>query len=161
MSTTSLKRDVIGRTWCLSLRLKLWDTGVKQENFSQTLEEKNIARIIFLQKKSILRASHFQFVAFRSGRPKVFCKKGALSNFSKFTRKHLCQTLFVNNVARPATLLKKRLLHRCFPVNFEKFIRTPFFIEHLWWLLLHVSFYIEDKIYSGFNSKGNKKRYAL
>ena len=37
---------------------------------------------------------------------------------------------------RPATLLKKRLWQRCFPVNFVKFLRTPFFIEHLWWLLL-------------------------
>ena len=26
---------------------------------------------------------------------------------------------------RPATLLKKRLCHRCFPVNFVKFLRTP------------------------------------
>ena len=26
----------------------------------------------------------------------------------------------------PATLLKKRLWHRCFPVNFAKFLRTPF-----------------------------------
>ena len=29
---------------------------------------------------------------------------------------------------RPATLLKKRLWHKCFPVNFVKFLRTPFFI---------------------------------
>ena len=28
--------------------------------------------------------------------------------------------------ARPATLLKTRLWHRCFPVNFAKFLRTPF-----------------------------------
>ena len=28
---------------------------------------------------------------------------------------------------RSATLLKKRLWHRCFPVNFAKFSRTPFF----------------------------------
>ena len=27
---------------------------------------------------------------------------------------------------RPATLLKKRLRHRCFPVNFAKFLSTPF-----------------------------------
>ena len=33
--------------------------------------------------------------------------------------------------ARPATLLKKRLWHRCFPVNFATFLRTRFFIEHL------------------------------
>ena len=39
--------------------------------------------------------------------------------------------------AVPATLLKKRLWHWCFPVNFAKFLRTAFFyIEHLWWLLL-------------------------
>ena len=29
------------------------------------------------------------------------------------------------------------LWHRCFPVSFVKFIRTPFFIEHLWWLFLN------------------------
>ena len=34
-------------------------------------------------------------------------------------------------------LLKKRLWHRCFPVNFAKFLRTPFFTEYLWWLLLN------------------------
>ena len=32
--------------------------------------------------------------------------------------------------------VKKRLWSRCFPVNFAKFLRTPFFTEHLWWLLL-------------------------
>ena len=47
------------------------------------------------------------------------------------------ESLF-NKVAgiRPTTLLKKRLWHRCFLVNFTKLLRTPFFIEHLWWLLL-------------------------
>ena len=34
--------------------------------------------------------------------------------------------------AWPATLLKKKLWHKCFPVNYVKFLRTPFFIEHLW-----------------------------
>ena len=65
----------------------------------------------------------------RSRRPEVFCKKGVLRNFTKFTGKHLCQSLFL-------TSLKKTLCHRCFPVNFAKFLRTPFFIEHLWWLFL-------------------------
>ena len=36
---------------------------------------------------------------------------------------------------RPATLLKKRHWHRCFSVNFTKFLRTPFLTEHLRWLL--------------------------
>ena len=78
----------------------------------------------------------------RSSRPEVFCKKGVLKNFTKCTGKHLCQSFFFNKVAglRPATLLKMRLWHRCFPVNFAKFSRTPFFTEHLWWLLLDVIF---------------------
>ena len=55
-------------------------------------------------------------------------KKAVLRNFAKFTGKHLCQSLFFNKVASftLATLLKKRLWHRCFPVNFAKFLRTPF-----------------------------------
>ena len=36
----------------------------------------------------------------------------------------------------PATLLKKSLCHRCFPVNFAKLLRAPVFTEHLRWLLL-------------------------
>ena len=40
---------------------------------------------------------------------------------------------------RPATLLKKALWHRCFPVSFVKFLRIPFYIEHLWWLLLNIA----------------------
>ena len=36
-----------------------------------------------------------------------------------------------NSQASAATLLKKRLWHRCFPVNFAKFLRTAVFIEHL------------------------------
>ena len=43
-----------------------------------------------------------------NSRPEVFCKKCVLRNFAK------------------ESLLKKRLWHRCFPVNFAKFIRTPF-----------------------------------
>ena len=35
-----------------------------------------------------------------------------------------------------ATLVKKRLWHRCFPVNSAKFLRTPFFIEYLLRMLL-------------------------
>ena len=55
-------------------------------------------------------------------------KKGVVRNFAKSTGKHLCQGLFFNKVTdlRPATLLKKRLWHKCFPVNFAKFPRAPF-----------------------------------
>ena len=35
-----------------------------------------------------------------------------------------------------ATLLKKKLWHRCFPVNFVKFLRTPFSQKSSGWLFL-------------------------
>ena len=50
-------------------------------------------------------------------RPKVFFKKGVLKNFAKFTRKHLCQSIFFNKVAGAFF----------------------FFTEHLRWLLLIVT----------------------
>ena len=55
-------------------------------------------------------------------------KKGVLRNFTKFTGKHLCQSLIFNKVAAlmPATLLKKKLWHGYFPVNSAKFLRTHF-----------------------------------
>ena len=43
----------------------------------------------------------------------MFSKNGVHRNFAKFTGKHLCQSLFFNEVAglKPSTLLKKRLWH--------------------------------------------------
>ena len=64
----------------------------------------------------------------RSSHQRCSVRKGVLRNVAKFTVKHLCQVLFYNKVACPerATLLKKRLWHKCFPMNFAKFLRTPF-----------------------------------
>ena len=63
----------------------------------------------------------------RSSHWRCSVKKSVLKNFTKFTWKNLCQNLFFNKVAgfRPATLLK-RDCGRCFPVNFVKFLGTPF-----------------------------------
>ena len=55
----------------------------------------------------------------------VLCKYGVFKNFAKFNGKHLCQSLFNKLVGlRPASVLTKRLRHKCFPVNFAKFLRT-------------------------------------
>ena len=73
-------------------------------------------------------ASFEMYIKQKKHFPGGFCKKGVLRNFAKFIEKHLCQSLFFNKAAglRPAILLKKRLWHSCFPVNFGKFLRTLF-----------------------------------
>ena len=53
-----------------------------------------------------------------------------LRNFAKFTEKHLCQDLFFKvSFLSSAILSKKRLWHKCFPVNFVRFLRTLFLTE--------------------------------
>ena len=73
-------------------------------------------------------------------------KKSVLRNFAKFTGKQPCQSPFFNKVAglRPVTLLEKRFWHKCFPVNFAKFLRTPFLTEHLWTTASACSFFIQE-----------------
>ena len=93
-----------------------------------------VLNLIRNHMKAVSRCFTVIEMQFRSSHPEMFCKKGVLNNFSKFTGKHLCQSLLYF-----AILLKKRLWHRCLPVNFAKFLRTLFLLEHLWWLLLAVA----------------------
>ena len=81
-----------------------------------------------------------QILIYRSSHQRCSMKKGVLRNFGKFTGKHLCR----------ASFLIRRLWHRCFSVNFLNiFLRTPFVIEPLWWLLLKIC--ISDEIDDGSN----------
>ena len=91
----------------------------------------------FLRKSSaIVKLQVYQFFpknqmvhrCFQKQPPKRFCIAGVFRNFLKLTGKHPCQNLFFSKVTvlSPATLLKRRLWHKFFPVNFSKFLRTPF-----------------------------------
>ena len=59
--------------------------------------------------------------------PKVFYEKVVLTNFSKFTGKHMCQSLFF-----------KRLYYRFFTVNFPKFVGSLYLQNTVGRLLLHL-----------------------
>ena len=58
--------------------------------------------------------------------------KNVFLKISKIPKKHCCSPFF-NKIAglRPAALLKKRIQHSYFPVNFAKFSRTLFYRTHL------------------------------
>ena len=76
------------------------------------------------------------FPCSRSSRPEVF------SEISQNSQENTCCARVSFLIKLQASdlqlysLLKKRLWHRYFPVNFAKFLRTPFLKQHLWWLLL-------------------------
>ena len=54
-------------------------------------------------------------IFFRRNHRRCSIKKAVLKNFAKFTGKQL----------KACNFIKKRLQHRCFPVNIAKFLRTP------------------------------------
>ena len=70
--------------------------------------------------------------------------KRCSEKFHKIHRKTPVPESLFNKAAdlRLATLLKKRLCHRFFPVNFVKFLRTPFLDRTL---LVAASVVITDK----------------
>ena len=55
--------------------------------------------------------------------------------FFKLSQNSQENTCIEVSFVKVATLLK-RLQHWGFPLNISKFLRTGFFIEHFWWLLL-------------------------
>ena len=63
----------------------------------------------------------------RSSYQRCSITKGVLKSFAKLTGKHLCQNLFFKN----------ELWHRCFPVNFAKFLKTALLWNTSGRLLLH------------------------
>ena len=65
---------------------------------------------------------------YRSSRPEVFCEKGDVRNFAKFTGKHLCQSLFFNKVAGQArNFIKKETLAQVFSREFCEIYKNTFF----------------------------------
>ena len=88
-------------------------------------------KIYYLDKICLCFAKirFFKHTLYKSSRLELFCKKSVLRNFAKFIGKNTCATVsFFNKVRalRPATLLKIRLSHRCFPVKRNTFFyKTP------------------------------------
>ena len=73
----------------------------------------------------------------RSRHPR-YSAKNVFSEISQNSQENTCArvSFLIKLQARSATVLKKGLWHRCFPVNFAKFLRTPFLQNTLRRLLL-------------------------
>ena len=90
---------------------------------------------------------------FRSSNRRCFERKDVLRNFAKLSGKTLCQGLLFDKDIdlRPASLLKKRLWHRCFPTNFAKFLRKRFLQNASRQLLLEIKSHIFNKSNQAFS----------
>ena len=67
----------------------------------------------------------------RKSRLEVFCKKGALSDFVKFTGKHLYQSLFFNKVAG-SEISKNTCFYRTHPLAASDFKRKNYCMMSHW-----------------------------
>ena len=109
-----------------------------------------IMLMIFLWKpidfiKSISSSKSFSSVSIAVAKNKKLeiqkqSPRGVLRNFTKFSRKLLCHSLFFNNVTgkRPATLLKKETLAQMFSCEFCEISKNTPFYRNLWWLVLQI-----------------------
>ena len=77
---------------------------------------------------------------YNCSRPEVFCEKVFLE-ILQCSQENTCARVYF-------FFKKKRLWHRCFPVNFSKFLKITFLTEHLRWLLLDIYKNIQISIYT-------------
>ena len=56
---------------------------------------------------------------------RFFCIEGVLKNFIIFREKHLSQIKIVLLASTLQFIKKDVFQHKCFPMNFAKFLRTP------------------------------------
>ena len=102
----------------------------------------------FFHQKFPLLSSDLKNVLTKDFPMQPFANVLQIRRYCKFPdnhKKYLCWSLFLIHALIklqdwwPATLLKKRSQHRCFPVNILKCLKK-LFVEHLRWLLLKMVF---------------------
>ena len=98
-----------------------------QQNFSDFLQDEN----------PFIKQQYFVFI----GVAQTCSVKKVYLEISRNSQENTCTRVSFLIKLRPATLLKQRLWHGCFSMNFAKFLRTPFLTEHLRWLLLFLFSY--------------------
>ena len=122
----------MGTEWIWSLILRIWRKQPAWYICDQSLprKRKNSWSFTNIQNYKVFAGSRGKY---RSIQQRCSVEKYVPRNFTKFTRKHLCQSLFFNKVAglKPATLLKK-VLTQVFSCEFCEISKNTFFTEHIW-----------------------------
>ena len=119
---------------CIFALLSNQGSTFLQANFNLPLMKKPFK----VQKLSLALATKTPYFVLSEAVVQRCPVKQVFLKISKNSQESTCVrvSFLIKLLFSPAILLKRRLWHTCFPVNFVKFLRTPFFIEHLWWMLL-------------------------
>ena len=92
----------------------------------------------------------------KTSRRRCSVRKVFLRNFTKFTGKHLCQSLFFNKVAGAAcNFIKKETLAQVLSCKFCEISKNTFCTEHLW--TTASGWFPEDFKAQNLGSKENEK----
>ena len=109
-------------------KLRIWshlERNSLMENFifCAVLDKNKIAWIVPMRDSDFLHENNDSF--YRSGRPGCSVKKLFLEILQN-SQESTCTRVSFLMKSRAATLLEKRLCHRCFPVNFCEIFRNTF-----------------------------------
>ena len=112
--------------FCLLYSIKILDLEIIFK-YSQSLFALTCYIIEHLVPTSIV------FMNTRRIHQRCSLEKTSLKNFAIFTGKHLCRSLFLIKLQINFLInfIKKRLQHRCFSVNIDKFLITPI-LKNIW-----------------------------
>ena len=87
----------------------------------QNSQENTCARVFFYETP-VPESLYFS----RSSQWRCYVKKNMFLETSQNSQENTCAGASFLIKLKPATLLRKRLWHRCFPVNFAKLLRASF-----------------------------------
>ena len=97
--------------------------------------QRRIQNIVQHPRCSLTIFSKSSIINFWEDDLEAVVRRCSFKKFANFTVKHLCWNLFLikSEGLKSSNFIETRLQNRCFPVKFAKFLRTPFFTEHLRW----------------------------
>ena len=101
--------------WNMCYCIYYWFWNLHRKCLVESCTLKSLKSFLFYNKYFYLNILRNWTTVCRSSHQGCSVKKGVPRNFTKFAGKHLCQSLYFNKV-----------FLWCFPVNFVKFLRTPF-----------------------------------
>ena len=124
--------------------------------FEQVIEPFLVLNIYFTFFLSVVDCTFYKSTI-KSNCILLLCHVRVRSSRQTCSVKNTFLEISQKNACARVSFLKKRLWHRCFPVNFAKFLRISFLREHLRWLLL--AFQSESTLYSFRTSCSKQAQY--